>query len=649
VILLAFAILGFAALSDDFQTLGEEQKEQVEQQTSACKSQKKATPDFGYKPTFAGAFHSWPRMLFTSFSVVLVAVPVVHSCMALELFDTALQTLGAAAGDNIKVAVVLLIFALSGLVVLSDDFQTLAEEEDEHVEQHITACSNLKVTTPELQCNTTSPGLFCGWLRMACVATLAMVLAVVPVVGTSKLLELCHTALQTLGGVGGDNIKLPMVLLSFTISGLVVMSDDFQTLVAEEDEQVEHQVSTCSNMKVATPDLKCHTTCPPSLFCEWPRMLCVAMSAMVLVAVPVVMSSELLELRRAALQTLCGTDGDNVKLSIVLLSFAIFGFVVMSDDFETLAAEEDEQVEQQSLACIKRKVATPYLPGNTPSPGLFCGWLRTLLVATLAMVLVAVPIVWSSELLELCNAALQALGGAAGDNVKLSIVLLGFAILGLVVMIDDFQTIAADEEQQVEQQVVACSNSSVANPDMHDNLTSPGLVHGWHCMLCLSTLAVVPVALPPVDSSVLVDLCNIVVTALQTFGGAASENVAIALLLLTFVAGALAALGDYFKTIADYYVLSASDANDSGHLVISMFASACLVMLAIVVAVRGQNLLQAALDLLSLLSCRGVAIVAAILSLAAANVRSLEPLLKGCSKELGREQCSADGAHKLAQ
>merc|ERR1719424_1303889 len=164
------------------------------------------------------------------------------------------------------------------------------------------------------------------------------------------------------------------------------------------------------------------------------------------------------------------------------------------------------------------------------------------------------------------------------------------------------------------------------------------------------------IALPLVDSSVLLKLCN---TTLQTLDGVALENVTIALLLFIFLAGGLAAMRDDFETIAEEEE-SACDTKDSGHYATSMFASACIVLLAVVlVAARGgvscsylprpQEQLQAVLDLLGLVSCRGVAIVAALLSLAAANVRSLEPMLKGSSKESGWEQCSAAGVHKLAQ
>jgi len=541
VVLVVFAILGFAALSDDFQTLGEEENEQVEQQASACSNKQKATPDFQYKPTSPGVFHGWLYMLCTPLPL-LVAVPVVDSCMSLEFLNTALQTLDGAAKDNIKLSVVLLIFAVLGLVAMSDDFQTLAEEEDEQVEQQVSACSNIKVATPDLQYNPTSPGMFRGWHCILCLTTLAIMLVAVPVVASSMLsLELWNTALQTLDGGAGDNIQLSVVLLIFVTLGFVAMRDDFQTLSEQEDEKVEQQVAVCSNNNVATPDMHCNLT--SQVFHVFLCMLC---------------------------------------------------------------------------------------------------------LATLAMVFVADPVVESSVCVELWNTALQTLDGAAEDDIKLSVVLLSFAMLGFLVMRDDLQTLAEEEDEQVEQQVSACSNHKVATPDLQSNPTSSGLVHGWLCMLCLSTLAMVLIALPLVDSSALLKLCN---TTLQLLDGAALENVTIALLLLIFLAGGLAAMWDDFQTFAEEEE-SACNTKDSGHYVTSMFASACIVLLgAVLVAARGgpQEQLQAVLDLLGLVSCRGVAIVAALLSLAAANVRSLEPMLKGSSKESGWEQCSAAGVHKLAQ
>merc|ERR1719424_2169550 len=196
----------------------------------------------------------------------------------------------------------------------------------------------------------------------------------------------------------------------------------------------------------------------------------------------------------------------------------------MRDDFQTLLEQEDEKVEQQVAACSNNKVATPDMHCNLTSQ-VFHVFLCMLCLATLAMVFVADPVVEFSVLVELWNTALQTFDGAAEDNIKLSVVLLIFVTLGIVAMSDDFQTLLEEEDEQVEQQVSACSNNKVATPDLQSNPTSPGLVHGWLCVLCLSTLAMVLIALPLVDSSALLNLCN---TTLQLLDGIALENVTIA-------------------------------------------------------------------------------------------------------------------------
>jgi len=596
----------------------------------------------------AGAM--WHGVLFImclgTLAKALVALPVVDSSVLLGLWNAALQTLDGGAEANTKLSVALLIFAIFGFVAMSDDFQTIAEEEDEMVQQQMSSqCIDKNVATPDVYCGPTSIGMLHGLLCMLCLATLSMVLnIVVPAVSPSMPLDLWSTAVQTLDGTCKDTVKLSVLLLIFVIFGFAAMSDDFHTLSEEEEEKAAQQGSPCTEKKEATSDLCCNST-SFGMFHGWPCMLCAATLTMVLVAAPMEDSSTLLEVWNTVMQSWDGAAEDNMKISAALLVFAALGFAAVSDDFQTLAEEEDDQLQQQASARNNEKAETPDLPCNPTSLAMPDGCLCMLYTATLAIVPAAVSVVHSSMLLKLWNAALQALNDAAGDNIKLAVALLIFAIFGLVTMSDDFQTLAEDEDEHVEQQVSAGSKQKVARVDVKCTPTSPGVFPGWVCMLCLAAL--VPVAMTFMHPSELLELWN---TTLQTLSDAALNNAQITFVLVLFVGGGIVAIHDDFNSLAEEEEeqKTSVDDNESCEKVRWPMASACLVLLlvpSLFVATKVPEQLQAALCSGNF---RGLAMVAAVLSLAAAGIRTLEPMLKGSKESLsGRGLVS--GAQKLVQ
>lgn len=158
--------------------------------------------------------------------------------------------------------------------------------------------------------------------------------------------------------------------------------------------------------------------------------------------------------------------GDPIVVIVVLLVLSVLGLIPMYADAEEIASEETE--------------LPPYKSSTT---GIF-QWLLLMLCLMPVAMLAVLPFVDPITLAMWQSASLHAFGDADLDEVMIILFLLLFVLIGVVAMLDDFQTFAAEgDECGVE---VVCK--STAKKSGQQLSWTQCLMQNWRLMSCVVML-----------------------------------------------------------------------------------------------------------------------------------------------------------------